>query len=88
MTILNKEDQRSSQTIIDLTGPDGNAFTLIGLAKQYARNIWMTVYRDEFGEAHILPTVNEITEEMMQGDYDNLVEVFDKYFGEYVVLLR
>ena len=86
MTILNKEDQPSRQPIIDLTGPQGNAFALMGFAKQYARDI--TVYRDEFGETHILPTGDEITEEMMLGDYDNLVEVFDKYFGEYVVLLR
>ena len=31
---------------------------------------------------------NEITSEMMSGDYENLVSVFDKYFGDYVILYR
>jgi hypothetical protein len=30
----------------------------------------------------------QIREEMMAGDYENLVAVFDKYFGDYVVLER
>jgi hypothetical protein len=29
-----------------------------------------------------------IIEEMKSGDYENLVEVFDKYFGDYVILER
>jgi uncharacterized protein (DUF3820 family) len=29
-----------------------------------------------------------IIEEMMSGDYENLLEVFDKNFGDYVDLLR
>ena len=30
----------------------------------------------------------EITNEMMQGDYEHLVETFDKYFGSVVILER
>jgi hypothetical protein len=30
----------------------------------------------------------QIREEMMAGDYEHLVAVFDKYFGDYVVLER
>jgi len=31
---------------------------------------------------------NEIQKEMMSGDYENAVNVFDKYFGEFVILYR
>ena len=30
---------------------------------------------------------SKIIGEMQSGDYDNLVEVFDKYFGDHVELL-
>lgn len=59
---------------IDLTGPDGNAFALIVRADKFARQLGL----DE----------KEVTKEMMSGDYENLVKVFDKYFGEFVVLYR
>lgn len=73
MVIKNKED--SDRGIeIDLTGPDGNAFALIGYARDLARQLDLNA--------------EDITEEMTSGDYENLVEVFDKNFGEYVTLLR
>jgi hypothetical protein len=31
---------------------------------------------------------NKIREEMMSGDYENLVKVFDSYFGDFVILYR
>ena len=59
---------------IDLTGPEGNAYVLLGYAEQYATQLGLD---------------NEkIQEEMMSGDYKNLVQTFDKYFGKYVTLLR
>jgi hypothetical protein len=30
----------------------------------------------------------QIIEEMQSGDYENLISVFDKYFGDYVILER
>jgi hypothetical protein len=30
----------------------------------------------------------QIREEMMAGDYEHLVAIFDKYFGDYVILER
>ena len=30
----------------------------------------------------------EIIEEMKSGDYENLVSVFDRFFGDYVILER
>jgi hypothetical protein len=63
-----------STPVIDLTGPQGNAFFLMGQAGQYARQLGLD------GDA--------IITEMRAGDYENLVQVFDCYFGDYVILER
>jgi len=59
---------------IDLTGPDGNAFVLIGKAGSLAKQLGLDK--------------SKIQAEMMSGDYENLVGVFDKHFGEFVTLYR
>lgn len=69
--IKNKEDIDIS---IDLTGPDGNAFVLLGQAKVWAKQLdfdWDT-----------------INKEMTASDYENLINVFDKYFGSFCTLYR
>jgi len=70
--IRNKKDVY--EKVIDLTGPDGNAFALMGYALRFARQLDLDS--------------TQIREEMMAGDYENLVAVFDKYFGEFVTLYR
>lgn len=62
------------ELVIDLTGPDGNAYALMGYASKFARQLFLNE--------------REIIDEMTSGDYENLVQVFDKYFGHYVVLER
>ncbi len=59
---------------IDLSGPGGNAFAIMGNAKSYAKQLGLD------GDA--------IVAEMQQGDYENLLKVFDSYFGKYVDLYR
>lgn len=59
---------------IDLTGPDGNAFVLLGKAKNLAKQLELDG--------------DKIIDEMTSGDYDNLLDVFDKYFGSFVTLYR
>ena len=59
---------------IDLTGPDGNAFVLLGYAKNLAKQLHLNG--------------KKIQSEMMAGDYENLIKVFDKHFGEFVTLYR
>jgi len=59
---------------IDLTGPDGNAFVLIGTAGNLAKQLGLD------GKA--------IRTEMMAGNYENLINVFDKHFGNFVTLYR
>ena len=60
--------------VIDLTGPDGNAFVLMGIAGNLAK---------QFGKDK-----DAITEEMMAGDYEHLLSVFDREFGDFVILER
>ena len=62
------------EIIIDLTGPDGNAFVLMSMAVDFARQL------GKDGKA--------IREEMMAGDYEHLLSVFDREFGDYVILER
>ena len=69
-----KKKRKQSQIEMDLTGPQGNAYVLIGTAMNLARQFG---YDDEM-----------IKEQMMSGDYENVVETFDKYFGEHVILYR
>lgn len=64
----------SRPMVIDLTGPQGNAYFLLGTAKNVAKQLELDS--------------DLITQEMMSGDYENLIEVFDRYFGEYIILER
>ena len=60
--------------VIDLSGPQGNAYFLLGHAGQLARQLGL----DE----------TAIINEMRSSDYENLVQVFDQHFGQYVILER
>ena len=68
--------EKNGPIIIDLTGPDGNAFALMAYARRFATQLG---WKDR-GTALI--------ENMMDGDYENLLEVFDNAFGEFVILER
>jgi len=72
--ILSKQDHKQSHIEIDLTGPEGNAFVLLGYAKRLAEQL------GKDGDT--------IRDKMMESDYEHLVKVFDKEFGEHVVLYR
>lgn len=69
-----KKKIKKSQIEMDLTGPEGNVFVLIGTAMNLARQFGID---DEM-----------IKEQMMSGDYENAVQTFDKHFGDYVTLYR
>jgi len=72
--IINMMRKKSfdEKPVIDLTGPDGNAFALMGYANRFGKQLGYET--------------GDITKEMMAGDYDNLLKVFEKYFGDYVIL--
>jgi hypothetical protein len=58
---------------IDISGSDGNAFVLIGYARKFAKQLDLDF--------------KPIKDEMMSGDYDNLLRVFNKNFGNVVDLV-
>ena len=60
-------------TQIDITGQDGNAFALLGYAKRFAKQLGLDA--------------DAIINEMMQGDYEELLDTFEGHFGEFVELI-
>ena len=76
MAILTKSNKWKKQ-VIDLTGPEGNAFYLLGTASKLCKQIGISSERRD-----------EILDEMKSSDYENLIQLFDKYFGKLVDLER
>ena len=37
--MIRKKQPSKSKAVIDLTGPDGNAFALLGIARDFARQL-------------------------------------------------
>jgi len=64
----------NDEIIIDLNGPDGNAFVLLGIAKDLAHKnkfSWDSIYK-----------------ELTDGDYDHLIKTMENYFGDQILFLR
>jgi hypothetical protein len=76
MAILEKK-QKTGPIEIDLTGPDGNAFVLLGIAQKLARQL---DYSSE--------EIQDLMTEMAGSDYDYLIKTFDDHFGNYVNLYK
>ena len=74
MAIKRKKDIPPYPIVIDLTGPDGNVFVLMGKAKGFAKDLGLNG--------------DEIIEDMKSSDYEHAVKVFDDNFGDFVTLLR
>ena len=62
--------------VIDLHGSQGNAFALMAIAEDFLRQMQR---RDEF---------RAMRTEMMSGDYNNLLTVFQKKFGDLVEFIN
>ena len=73
---LNKmiKEKRKQSPSVDLTGPEGNAFVLIGYARKWSKQLGLDS--------------KKVEKEMMKGDYENLVSVLEKYFGNVVTFYR
>ena len=74
--MIRKKQKNTGPIVIDLTGPDGNAYALMAYAKKFATQLG---WKDK-GAALI--------NEMMEDDYEHLLEVFDNAFGDFVILER
>jgi hypothetical protein len=73
MAIIPREHKKP---VIDLAGPEGNAFFLLGTAQNLMKQL---KYDEE--------EIKEIMNLMKASDYDNLIAVFNEHFGEYVDLM-
>ena len=60
--------------IIDLTGPEGNAFCLMGLARRLCKQLDMDP--------------KPVIDDMKSDDYEHLIQVFDEHFGDFITLVR
>jgi len=69
--------EKNSAIEIDLNGPSGNAFVLLGIAGNLGKQLGLDKFR-----------IKCIQDEMMLSDYEMLIQTFDKWFGDYVVLYR
>ena len=88
----------AKEIVIDLTGPEGNAFFLLAQVRRFAK--YSRVPEDEveevmdglfevMGQKELVTSRSEkILKEMQSGDYEHLVEVFDRHFGHFVILER
>ena len=74
MAILTKTEKKQ---VIDLTGPQGNAFYLLGTANNLCKQLDL----DD-------NTKQKISDEMTSGDYEHLIKTFDYYFGDFIDLER
>jgi hypothetical protein len=71
-----RNKRKNAKPVIDLTGPQGNAFYLMGVV--------LKTFRQSGA-----PELSEsIVEEMKKGDYEHLVKTFDLYLGEHFILER
>ena len=62
----------SGKIEIDLTGPQGNAFVLLGVAQDLSRKLgldWDSIYS-----------------EMTSADYEWLLQVMDYHFGDFIIM--
>ena len=77
MAIRNKEERTGTPINIDLSGPDGNAHVLLGLAHNLCRQLRYDKDKTEC-----------ILDEMRLSDYEGLLYTFDREFGLLVTLWR
>ncbi len=72
--MIKSKSQMPKRISFDLSGPDGNAYVLLGAAGKLAEQLDLD------------PAA--IKAEMKSGDYENLIAVFEKHFGDIVMLYR
>ena len=70
-------EKKESLIEIDLKKPGGNAFVLVGIAGNLGKQLGFDSFR-----------IKCIQDEMMLSNYEMLIQTFDKWFGDYVILYR
>ena len=68
------QKQATNLIEIDLTGSQGNVFYLLGVAKTLCKGLGVSF--------------SEVKQKMCSSDYENAINIFDSYFGDFVILYR
>jgi hypothetical protein len=72
--MITSKRPKKTKIEIDLLGPEGNAFALLGIARDLSIKLDLDW--------------NYIHTEMTSGDYENLLQVMEHYFGDIIVMYR
>jgi len=72
--MITSKRPKKSKIEIDLQGPEGNAFSLLAIAKDLANKLDMDW--------------NMIHKEMTSSDYEWLLQVMDYHFGDFIIMYR
>lgn len=74
MTLIKRS--RLSRVIVDLAGPQGNAYVLLASVESLGRQVGLSQTE-----------IEAIQDDMRSGNYKHLVETFDSHFGNLVDLI-
>jgi len=72
--IVDKKKRVKSKLEIDLSGPEGNAYVLMGIAQKWAKQLGLDS--------------KAVIADMMSGDYEHLLSVMEKHFGDHIIMYR
>jgi hypothetical protein len=72
--MITKKSKRPRKLRIDLTGSDGNAFVLLGIAKGLCAKTGIEW--------------SKVQKEMTSGNYENLIQTLEKYFSSIIIMER
>ena len=72
--MITSKRPKKTKIEIDLMGPEGNAFALLGIAKDLCHKTGIEWE----------PVKNEMT----SSDYEWLLQVMDHYFGDFIIMYR
>jgi hypothetical protein len=67
-------NKRPGKIVIDLSGEDGNAYRLLAITRDLC---------NKTGREW-----EPVYKEMTSGDYENLLQVMEKYFGDILLMYR
>lgn len=74
MAIKDRQELEDRGIEVDLNGPEGNAFVLCGHARKWAKQLGKDA--------------DAIVADMKSGNYEHLVEVLEREFGDYITIYR
>lgn len=72
--MITSKRPKKTKIEIDLLGPEGNAFALLGIAKDLCHKTGIEW--------------ESVKNEMTSGDYENLLQVMEHYFGDLIIMYR